>query len=145
MENYSLIEESYQKFVKNIDEWIPEGIYQVNLSLLHHFDLLQFHPKGEHGEDPLFHRYFRMSESSEKITLINDEFIVWIIPDKSGVSDITHALIALNKGGEEPQLEAAFIASGVYNNSRLILLLLDKFLNEIHETEAALSKFKNSA
>lgn len=143
MYNFSFIEESYQKFIKDIDLLIPEGIYFINLELLHHFDLLQFQPTGDR-KDPLFNRYFHIMESPEKITMINDEFVVWIIPDKTDNLPITHTLIALNKGDQAPQLEAAFIASGVYNNSKLVLKVLEKFLSEIHDTEAALSKFKKT-
>lgn len=143
MYNFSFLEESYQKFIKDIDVFIPEGIYFVNLELLKHFDLLQFQP-DRHPKDPLFNRYFHIIESPEKITLINDEFVVWIIPERADQHPVTHTLIALNKGENEPQLEAAFIASGVYNNSGLVLKVLEKFLIEIHETETALSKFKKA-
>lgn len=141
MYNFSNIEDSYQKFIKEIESFIPEGIYEVNLALLHHFDLLKFQPSGE-DRNPLVNRYFHLLESPEKITLVNDEFIVWIVPGSREHVPITHTMIALNKGEQEPQLEASFIASGIYNNPKLVLKILEKFLMEIHETEIALSKFK---
>lgn len=143
MYNIPLLEESYQKFIKNIEARIPEGIYFVNLELLYHFDLLRFQPTRD-PKDPLMNRYFHVLETPEKITLINDEFVIWIVPDNTDNHPVTHALIALNKGQEEPQLEAAFFASGVYNTSRLVLKILEKFLIEIHETESALSKFNKT-
>lgn len=143
MNNFQLIENSYQKFIKKLDFWIPEGIYIVNLELLERFDLLKFQPP-EDRRDPLENRVFQIVEAADKITLVNEEFIVWIIPIDQPQS-MTQTLIALNKGEEEPQLEAAFIASGVYNSSKMVLKVLEKFLNEIHETEISLSKYKKTS
>jgi len=55
----------------------------------------------------------------------------------------TYALIALNHGETEPQLEAAFIASGVYNSSALVSKVLEKFLLDIQENERTLDKFSH--
>lgn len=144
MHNFSLLEEYYKKYIKDLYSWIPEGIYFINLELLHHFDLLHFQPNAEY-KDPILTRYFHIIESPEKITLLNDEFIVWIMPDKVDHTPLTYTLIALNRGEEEPLLEAAFIAGGVYNSSKLVLKILEKFLIEIQETENTLSKFEKTA
>jgi hypothetical protein len=140
MHNLAVIEECYKKFIKSLNFWIPEGIYYIDLQLLHHFDLLHFQPHTPR-KDPVLTRYFHMVESPEKITLINDEFVVWIIPDKVNYLTVTYTLIALNPSDREPQLEAAFIASGIYNTSKLVLKVLEKFLIEIQETETALLNF----
>lgn len=143
MNNLTLIEESYKKFIKNLKSLIPEGIYQIDLQLLHRFDLLHFQPTGE-LQDPLLTRYFHIIDAPEKVTLINDEFIVWIVPEKEENNlPITSVLIALNKGEKEPQLELAFVASGAYNSTELIIKVLDKFLTEIQETERALELLRN--
>jgi hypothetical protein len=145
MNDLSLIEEYYNKFIKDVNYWIPEGIYNINLELMHHFDLLHFQPCQE-NKDPIITRYFQIIESSEKITLINENFVVWIIPDKTDQSSFTYTFIALrDPNNQKLQLEAAFVASGVYNTSKLILNVLEKFLAEIQETENTLSKFKESA
>ena len=145
MHNLSLIEEYYRKFINNLSFWIPEGIYFINLELLHHFDLLHFQPSGNR-KDPILTRYFQIIEFPEKITLINDEFVVWIIPDKVDNISMTHTLIALMPpSGQEPQLEVAFVASGVYNTSKIVLNVLEKFLVEIQETEKTLSRFQETA
>ena len=52
-------------------------------------------------------------------------------------------LIALNHE-EQPQLEIAFSTSGVYNSSRLVLRVLEKYLQEIQETEDTLKSLKNT-
>ena len=144
MYNFQLVEDTYNKIIKNVEFWIPEDIYYVNLELLQHYDLLQFQPPINQI-DPVENRLFNILETPEKITLINNEFVIWIIPNDTDSRMLTQVLIALNKGEEEPQLVAAFVASGVYNSSRLVLRVLDKFLIEIHDAELALSKFKKTS
>ena len=146
MHNLSVIEECYRKFTKSLDTWIPEGIYFIDLELLHRFDLLHFQPRGDRKDpaNPIVTRYFHIVESPEKITLINDEFVVWIIPDKLDHHSVTYTLIALNPNEREPQLEAAFIATGVYNTSKLVLKVLEKFLVDIQDTETTLSGFEQT-
>lgn len=144
MHNLSMIEECYKKFTKRLNFWIPEGIYVVDLDLLHRFDLLHFQPISQQKETKVIPG-FHILESTEKLTLINDEFIVWIIPERMDYSPITYALIAINQDDREPQLEAAFLASGVYNNSKLVLKVLEKFLIDIQETQILLSKYEKLA
>lgn len=143
MYNFQLIDKAYQKYSQQLDSWIPEGIYAVNLELLERFDLLKFQPPVD-TRDPLENRVFQIVDAADKITLVNDEFVVWIVPIDHPQS-MTQILIALNKDEGEPQLEAAFIASGVYNSSKMVLKVLEKFLNEIHETEISLSKYNKTS
>ena len=140
MHNLSLLEEYYQKFIKGLESWNPEGIYFVNLDLLSHFDLLHFQPHSN-SKDSSLTRYFHIIESTDKITLFNDDFIIWIIPDKVENGSFTSTLIALNRGEHEPQLEVVFIASGIYNSSTIVLKVLEKFLEEIQETQKILDQF----
>ena len=140
MDDISQLDECYKKFSANIASWIPEGIAEVNLPLLQHFDLLHYHPKD--AKDPSLTRYFHVIETSEKITLVNDQFVIWIIPDKlSNNLPVTYTLIALNHQ-HDAHLEMAFAASGIYNSSRLVLRVLEKYLQEIQETEDLLSKYR---
>lgn len=144
MHNLSLLEECYQKFIKRLEFWVPEGVYFINLELLNYFDLLHFQPSNEYKSHTLSH-CFHIIESFEKITLLNDKFVIWIMPGKSvEQTPITYTLIALNRGELEPQLKVAFIATGVYNSSKLILKVLEKFLIEIPEIEATLDKFQKT-
>lgn len=143
MYNLSELDGYYKKFLENLSSWTPEGIYFINLELLHRFDLLHFQPNAEY-KDPSLTRYFHIIESPEKVTLFNDEFVVWIIPDRANQIPLTYALIALNRGDQELQLEVTFIASGIYNSSKLVLKVLEKFLTEIQETEAMLSQFQKA-
>lgn len=126
--------------MKNIREWLPDGIAEVNLELLHKLDLLHYH-STEQQESPLT-RYFHIVESEEKLTLANDDFIVWIVPDKVDEVPLTYILIALNRE-DEVQLELAFSTAGIYNNSHLVLRLLERYLIEIQNTEDLLSKLSD--
>lgn len=139
MDDITQIEECYQKYIKNINSLLPEGIIEVDLKLLQKHNLLNYHKKDK--QDRALTRYFHVIETNEKITLVNDQFVVWIIPEKVNYVPITYTLIAINKENE-PHLEMAFSASGCYNSSRLVLRLLEVFLLEIQETEDLLLKFK---
>lgn len=139
MDDLSQIEKYYKTYITNIKDWIPEGIQEIDLNLLQKFDLLDYH--GHDYKSPNLNRYFQVIESNEKITLINEQFVVWIIPEKVDDAPITYALIALNYHGF-PHLEIAFSASGVYNSSRLVLRVLERFLQEIQETEELINKYK---
>lgn len=139
MHNLALLEESYKKFMKEVANWAPESIIDVNLELLHEFDLLHFHGKPPH--DPALTRYFQVVESSEKITLVNDDFVVWIVPERTDDTAMTYTLVSINDK-DHPHLELVFVTSGVYNTSRLVLRVLEKFLFEIQENEEMLKRIK---
>lgn len=142
MHDFFKIEEFYNKCVNNLDDVVPEGIYNVNLDLLYHFDLLHFGPQPE-TNNGMLERYFHMVETPEKLTLVNEEFVIWIFPSQSGNEPVTYTMIALNHK-EGPKLEAVFIASGVYNQSILIMRLLESFLAEIQDNERMLSNMEKS-
>lgn len=131
MNNITIIEESYRKYIKDINKWLPEGVVDVDLPLLQKLGLLNYHDPLK--RDPRLTRYFHVLESNDKITLINEIFVVWIVPDKIGASAVTYTLIALNPS--HPHLELAYSTTGVYNSSRLVLRVLEKFLEEIQENE----------
>lgn len=140
MNDLTTIEEYYKKYSSDMGAWLPEGIIEVDLSLLHSLDLLKYH--SDVKEKSSMTRYFHLLETAEKITLINDQFIVWIVPETVADSSVTYILIALNTPNY-PQLETVFLTSGIYNSSRLVLRILEKFLLEIQETEEVLSVIKN--
>lgn len=143
MYNLPIIEEAYKKFIQNLPFWLPEGICFIDLKLLHDLNLLNFRPLGGHKKELKLNSLFNVIESFEKIILVNEEFIVWITPYFLEEQTSTTILIALNRGDEMPQLEMGFVGSGVYNQSKLILQVLEKFLIEIQETEYLLARFKN--
>jgi hypothetical protein len=142
MDNLTVLEECYKKYIKDIGKWAPEGLIQVDLALLQKLNLLNYHRKDLH--EPMLTRYFHVIESMEKITLVNDQFVVWIVPDKMNSQPITYTLIALNED-DHLKLEIAYAASGVYNTSKLVLRVLEKLLFEIQETEQLLEEYKKTS
>jgi hypothetical protein len=143
MENINQIEECYRNYIQNMHSLVPDGVVDINLKFLHSYNLLHYYQKNKQQDSSLT-RYFHVIETLEKITLVNDQFIVWIVPEKINHVPITYTLIALNFE-KCPQLEIVFVASGCYNSSRLILRVLEAFLHEIQETEEMLAKLKKTA
>ena len=129
----------FNSYMQKIDHWLPDGIIQVDLELLHKYNLLHFEDKFVN--DSSLTRYFHVVQSEDKLVLLNNEFIVWIVPENSEEAMQTLTLIALNKEGEI-QPEMAFVTSGVYNHSRLVLRLLEQFLLEIHSTEDFIARLE---
>ena len=139
MDRKTNLDEFYNKFMQDILYWLPEGVIEVDLALLHRLGLLKYH--SSHQEKFNLTRYFHVVESPDKITLMNDLFVIWIVPEKIDNVPTTYTLIALNHP-EGPQLETAFSTWGIYNSSRLVLRILEKLLYEIQETEELLSALK---
>lgn len=132
------IEGYFNEFMGNMSKYLPEGALQVDIDLLEHFDLLNLEKKQETA----LTRYFNVLESQDKITLINDQFIIWIVPNHSESTPNTFVLIALNQEGI-PELELAFVTSDVYNSSKLVLRILEKLLYDIQENEESLKPYES--
>lgn len=140
MYNPVLIEEYFKKYINNLPQWLPDGVLQVDIELLQRYNLLNFEEK----QDPGLTRFFHVMESTDKVTLVNDQFVIWIVPDNSNGTPMTYVLIALNRNGI-PQLETAFTTSDVYNTSRLVLRILEKLLFEIQENEDSLKPYREAS
>jgi hypothetical protein len=138
MHNINALEETYKKFTQHLSDYLPEGLFQVDIDLLQRLNLLSITNKKD---NPSLTQYFHVVESVEKITLVNEQFIVWIVPENHNGSTCTYVLIALNNE-EEAHLETGFVTSGVYNTSRLVLRILEKMLFDIQENEDLLHKFE---
>jgi hypothetical protein len=143
MDDISLLEESFNKFINNLSFWLPEGIIDVDIQVLRNLELLSFMSNKGSGEDSLT-RYFQVVESDDKITLVNDQFVIWIVPDTINQVPTTFTLIAINVH-DQPHLEVAFKTSGVYNTSRLVLRILERYLSEIQENEELIKTLKNAS
>jgi hypothetical protein len=128
----------YNQYMNSIAQWLPEGVIEVDLDLLSKYHLLHFHEKK--SNDTSLTRYFHIVEAEDKLILVNSEFVIWIVPERNGEEDPrTLTLIALNKNGEIKP-ETAFSTQGVYNDSSLVLRLLEQFLLEIHSTEDLIAR-----
>jgi hypothetical protein len=97
----------------------------------------------DQGEPDDLTQYFHVIESVEKVTLFNEQFIVWIIPKMEGEEPLTHVLIALNHP-EKANLEVVFATRGVYNTPRYVLKVLQHFLADMLETEETLTHFEKN-
>ncbi len=138
MINPSQLETSYKEFSQNLLKWIPDGVTFVNLNVLQALDLLGMAQFESSTSEQLMH-YFHIIETSDKVTLFNDQFAIWIVPtsgENQSASTLTYiALLQV----EKPHLEIVFSTSGVYNAPKYILRILQHFLNEVLDTEAVIS------
>lgn len=135
------IEEAYKEFISNLPKWVHDGVTPINLQFLHEQGLLSSLAEDQGDADDLT-QYFHVIESVEKVTLFNEQFIVWIIPKVEGEHSHTYVLIALNHP-EKAQLEVVFATEGVYNTPRYVLKVLQHYLADMLETEETLTSFKD--
>jgi hypothetical protein len=137
------IEEAYKQFVNDLPSWVHDGILSIDLQFLHEQGLVNSLHDSDDSTDDLT-QYFHVIESVEKVTLFNDQFIVWIIPKMECEQPTTYVLIALNHP-EKANLEIVFTTRGVYNTPRHVLKVLQHFLLDMLETEATLTSFEKNA
>ena len=135
------LENAYTQYMGNLQQHVPDGVVEVDLTLLQELGLLGYQESAEETSDTLTQNFY-VIESSEKLTLFNDKFSIWIAPKMLDDSPTTFTLIALNEI-ETPQLEMVFTTSGVYNHSSLVLRILEKFLEQIEENEEEICRFRN--
>lgn len=136
MDKIEELDSRYEYFIRHLAELIPDGITQVDLKLLQKLGLL--HDEVVTAASGSLTRFFHVVESKDKITLFNDQFAIWIVPEKVHNEPQTLVLIAIQRH-EKQHLEMAFSMSGIYNTSRLVLRVLEKFLAEIQENEELIS------
>ncbi len=139
MNDFSALDKCLKKYIKEVKTWSPDRLININLETLHRLNALNYY--NTVPEESALTRYFKVAETHEKITLVNDEFVIWIVPEFVDKTPVTYTFIALNQE-DEPHLELTFIASGVYNNSKLVMRVLESLLAEIQENEDLLSNLK---
>ena len=138
MINPALLEEAYREFSKDLSKWIPDGIIKVDMKLLSDLGLLN-NAELEHAiSDDHLNHYFHIIETPDKVTLFNDQFAIWIVPELVNELPTTTTLIALLQANT-PHLEIVYTNSGVYNTPKYILKILQHFLAEVQDTEAVIS------
>lgn len=128
------LETTFQDFICHLDEKAHDGIIEVDLDLLNSLNLLDIHLLDHHLLFPSYADHFHMIETEEKLTLINQDFVIWILPYLTEKISSTYVLIA-NNTHDKSNLELVFSASGVYNSSKMVLSILNAFLKEIKENE----------
>ncbi len=139
MDKIAELDSSYEKFMNHLPELVPDGIVHIDLQLLQKLGLL--HEEVDVDNSSSLTRFFHVVESKDKITLFNEQFVTWIVPEKINDEPHTLVLVALNFP-HKPKLEMAFSMSGIYNTSRLVLRVLEKFLADIQENEDLLSSLQ---
>ena len=101
MINPKKLEEAFLEFSTDLQKWVPEGIVSVDLKLLHDLDLLN-HSEWENSvNESSLTQYFHIIETADKVTLFNDQFAVWIVPQLIDDISLTTTYIALAQG-EKP-------------------------------------------
>jgi hypothetical protein len=135
------LEADYQKYMDNLKEYAPDGIVEIDLSLLHELGLLTCEEDGSE-EASLTHNFY-VVESADKLTLFNQKYVVWIVPKLIDQTPTTYTLIALNDK-KQTHLEMVFATSGVYNHSSLVLRILEKFLEQIEENEEEICRYNKT-
>lgn len=134
------LEIDYQKYIGDLKQFAPDGIVEIDLSLLHELGLLSCVEEEENEESALTHNFY-VIESADKLTLFNQKYVVWIVPKLVDQTPTTYTLIALSDK-KQTHLEMVFATAGVYNHSSLVLRILEKFLEQIEENEEEICKYK---
>ncbi len=138
------LEKAYQEYVANLQDWAHDGIVNVDLPLLQECNILDsFHEENETADD--LTQYFHVIESIDKVTLFNEQFVVWIVPKMQEEIPATYVLIALRKEEGTPHLETVFTTQGVYNTPKFVLKVLQHFLVDMLETEATIDILKKKS
>ncbi len=139
MLNPNKIEEIYQRYIQDLSQWVHDGVVSVDLNLLHDLGLLETIQNEKDEED--FTQYFHVVETPEKVTLFNEQFLIWIVPKMEEEIPITYVMISLNSENDS-HLEVVFTTSGVYNTPRYVLKVLQYYLLDMLETEATLTAYE---
>ncbi len=143
MLNPTQIEEIYKQFTGTLPDCAHDGIIPIDLNFLHDLGILD-HLHEEQDEPEDITQYFHVMESSEKVTLFNEQFLIWIVPRSEQNSAATTVLIALTPH-DKPHLEIVFTTNGVYNTPRFVLKILQHFLADMLETEETLISYEKNA
>ena len=131
------LEEAYKEFTENVNKWAPDECIHVNLQLLQDLGLLNNWEVAPSTPESLTQQ-FHVVETSDKVTLFNEQFAVWIVPQAQSELPSTLIMIALIRH-LKPHLELVYTTSGVYNTPKYILKVLQHFMTEVLDTEATLS------
>jgi len=132
------LDQAYSEFISNLSSWIPEGIIEVDMSLLEETGLLTHVSFEEDNNQEQLPHYFHVIETADKVTLFNHQFAIWIVPKIVDENPTTIVMISLITNGR-PHLEIVFSTKGVYNTPKFVLRLLKYYLSEVIDTEEAIS------
>ncbi len=134
------LEEAYKTFTENFNKWAPDECIQVNLQLLQDLGLLNNWEADPSTSESLTQQ-FHVIETNDKVTLFNDQFAVWIVPQIQTEIPSTLIMVAMMQN-LKPHLEIVYTTAGVYNTPKYILKVLQHFMTEMLDTEALLSSIE---
>jgi hypothetical protein len=131
MSDPKVLEEHFQNFIKNLPAFLPDGVAVVNIKLIEELGLLKIEDLEK--------------ETPDKITLYNDTFGIWIMPQNQETSSKTFIFIGVIQN-KQPHLEMAFCTEGVFNTPKYIMKILQHYLNEVQDVQAVIASMdkKNS-
>jgi hypothetical protein len=135
------LEEAYKNFTENLPKWAPDGCLHVNLQLLQDLGLLDEWNAQTPSPSESLAQQFHVIETSDKVTLFNKQFVVWITPQLHTDASSTLVMLALVQN-LQPHLEVVYMTSGVYNTPKYILKVLQHFMTEVIDTEDTLSNIE---
>jgi hypothetical protein len=138
MLNPNHIEQAYQLFMNDLTRFIPDGLIDVDLFLLKELGLLNQNENDEKILQSQFPFYFHVVETDDKVTLFNNQFVVWIVPQMLDNIPTTITLICLIDTSKNLQPEMAFSTAGVYNTPKCVLKVLRHYLTEVIDTETVI-------
>ncbi len=141
MINPSKLDEFYKKYTEDLAKWAPDGIVKIDLSFLQSLDLLHCSELEMEDAEQELTQMFNIIESPDKITVYNNDFVIWIVPDLVENVPVTFALVA-QIHEEELQLEMVLSIGGPYNTPRLVLKILQKLLQDIQDNDKAINRLK---
>lgn len=130
----------YQSLSQNTLELLPDGIIDVNIKTLQTLRLLTEEASSGEGTTA---ELLQAVETDGRITLFNERFALWIVPQVGASPSATVVYVATHQN-DEVKAELGFRTSGIHNNSKTILRLIDRFLADIQETDSMLSQLEEN-
>ncbi|MCH9612808.1 MAG: hypothetical protein S4CHLAM102_13070 [Chlamydiia bacterium] len=134
MLNPQKLDKAFTKFMSDLGKWVQDGIIEVDLELLKKYGLLNKTEEEEKEMQKNFPFYFHVLEVPEKVTLFNNQFVIWIVPKVVNEVPTTFTLITL-VNGDDLNLELVFSTTGIYNSPKYVLKVLRHLLTEVIDTE----------
>lgn len=145
MLNPTQLEDAYKIFSQDFKKWVPDGILSVDLKLLNELGILRSEEFSQiTPANPSLEHYFHVIETPEKVTLVNEQFAIWIVPSHEATPTSTLTYIAWVHS-EKPHLELVFQTSGVYNSPKYVLKVLHHFLSEVIDTEETIASIHRNS
>ncbi|MBP9841475.1 MAG: hypothetical protein KBC64_03510 [Simkaniaceae bacterium] len=137
------LDEAFATFINDLPKFVPDGIVDVNLELLNKVGILHIEEFEDEQKTEQLPHYFHVIETSEKVTLFNHQFVIWIVPQLFENTSQTLVLIAIIGEGHPLHLEIVFSTEGVYNTPKFVLKLLRHFLSDVIDNEEAISSISS--